>query len=91
MTDLIDLERRVTALEAAQKETVETQTWMAATLGRIASVQDQQTRDISDLKADVTELKADMREVKADLKGLRADLPAMLAAAVREGLKDRGQ
>lgn len=89
MTDLIDIERRVTALEAAQKETAETQTWMAATLGRIASVQDQHTKDIAELKADVKELKADMREVKADLKGLRADLPAMLVEAVREGLKDR--
>jgi hypothetical protein len=55
---------------------------MAATLGQIASMQDQHTRDIA-------EIKADLREVKADVKGLRADLPRMLAEAVREGLKDR--
>jgi hypothetical protein len=84
MTDIVELERRVAALEEAQRETAKTQTWMAATLGRIASVQDQHTKDIG-------ELKADMREVKADLKGLRADLPTMLAAAVREGLKGDGQ
>jgi hypothetical protein len=82
MTDIIELERRVAAPEAAQKETAETQTWMAANLGRIASVQDQHTKGIA-------ELKADMRELKADMKGLRADLPAMLADAVREGLKRR--
>jgi hypothetical protein len=80
MTTIDELERRVVALETAQKETAKTQTWMASTLGRIASVQDQHTVAIA-------ELQADMREVKADLKGLRADLPAMLADAVREGLK----
>lgn len=96
MTDIIDLERRVAALEAAQRETAKTQTWMASTLGRIASVQDQHTvaiaalqTDVTELKADVGELKADVRAVKADMKGLRADLPAMLVDAVREGLKGR--
>jgi seryl-tRNA synthetase len=94
MTDLLDLERRDAALEAAQRETAKTQTWMASTLGRIASVQDQHTvaiaeltSDVGELKSDVGELKAGMREVKADLKSLRADLPAMLADAVREGMK----
>ena len=53
MTDIVDLERRVTALEAAQKQTAETQTWMAATLGRIASVQDQHTKDIGELKEEL--------------------------------------
>lgn len=101
MTTMEELDRRVSALEAAQRETAKTQTWMASTLGRIASVQDQHTVAITALQADVGELKADvkglrtdvnglqadMREVKADLKGLRTDLPAMLAEAVREGLK----
>lgn len=82
MTTIDELERRVSALETAQKETANTQTWVASTLGRIASVQDQHT-------AAIAELQADMREVKTDLRGLRADLPAMLADAVREGLKPR--
>ena len=96
MTDIFDLERRVAALEAAQRETAKTQTWMASTLGRIASVQDQHTvaiaalqTDVREVKADMQELQADMREVKADVKGLRADLPAMLADAVRDGMKGR--
>jgi hypothetical protein len=84
MTDLIDLERRVTALEAAQKETAETQTWMAATLGRIAAVQDTQGRTLEDHTQRLD-------RIEADLKGLRGDLPTMLAEAVREGLKDKGQ
>lgn len=82
MTDLIDLERRVAALEAAQKETAQTQEWMAGTLGRIAAVQDRHT-------ASLTDHTKRLDRIEADLKGLRADLPAMLAEAVREGLKDR--
>jgi seryl-tRNA synthetase len=96
MATMEDLERRVAALEAAQRETAKTQTWMASTLGRIASVQDQHTAaiaalqtDVTELKVDVGELKADMRGVRADLRGLRSDLPVMLAEAVREGLKGR--
>jgi hypothetical protein len=80
MSTLEELELRVSALEAAQKETTQTQQWMAATLGRIAFVQDQHT-------AKTGELLADVRELQADLKGQRADLPALLAEAVREGLK----
>ena len=82
MATIDELESRVSALEAAQRETARTQTWMASTLGRIASVQDQHTTAIADLQSD-------MNEVKADLRGLRSDLPSMLAEAVREGLKGR--
>ena len=81
MTTMEDLERRVSALETAQKETAKTQTWMASTLGRIASVQDQHTVAIAELQADV-------REVKADLKGLRNDLPAIIADTMREVLRE---
>lgn len=85
MTTMEDLERRVSALETAQKETAKTQTWMASTLGRIASVQDQHTVAIAELQADV-------REVKADLKGLRNDLPAIIADTMREVLREhRGE
>jgi hypothetical protein len=82
MTTMEDLERRVSALETAQKETAKTQTWMASTLGRIASVQDQHTVAIAELQADV-------REVKADLKGLRNDLPAIIADTMREVLREQ--
>ena len=82
VTTIEELERRVSALETAQRETVKTQKWMAETLGRIAFVQDEHTKDIAELKADV-------REVKADLKGLRKDLPSIVADALREVLKER--
>ena len=75
MTTIDELERRVSALETAQKETAKTQTWMAGTLGRIAAVQDEHTQRLD--------------RIETDLKGLRTDLPAMLAEAVREGLKPR--
>lgn len=80
MTTVEDLERRVSALETAQKETAKTQTWMAATLGHIAAVQDEHTQRLD-------RIESDLRTVKSDLKCLRADLPAMLAEAVREGLQ----
>jgi hypothetical protein len=48
--DIIDLERRVSALEKAQKETAETQTWMASTLGRIAAVQDDHTQRLENIE-----------------------------------------
>jgi len=73
MADLAELERRVTALEAAQRETAETQTWMASTLGRIASVQDEHT--------------ARLDRIEGEISSLRRDLPGMLADAVREGIK----
>jgi hypothetical protein len=88
MTTMEDLERRVSALETAQKETAKTQTWMASTLGRIASVQDQHTVAIAELQGDMREVKADMREVKADIKGLRDDLPSIIAETMREVLRE---
>jgi archaellum component FlaC len=94
MTTIEELERRVTALEVAQKETAKTQTWMASTLGRIASVQDQHTVAIGELKSDIKRLdakvervEADVSGLKADLVGLREELPGMLAEAVREGMR----
>jgi hypothetical protein len=87
MTTIDELERRVEALETAQKRTAETQDWMAATLGRMAFVQDEHTKTFKDHTTRLDRIEADVREVKADVKGLRADLPVMLADAVREGLK----
>jgi len=55
---------------------------MAATLGRIAAVQDRHTTTLRDH----TER---LDRIEADFKGLRNDLPAIVAAAVREGLKER--
>lgn len=79
MTLIEDLERRVSALETAQKETAKTQTWMASTLGRIASVQDQHTAAIAELQADMHDVKGDLRGVKIDLRGVKADLEGVKA------------
>jgi seryl-tRNA synthetase len=89
MATIEELERRVIALETAQRQTTETQEWMASTLGRIAAVQDRHSKAIAELQSDVREVKADVRAVKADLKGLRNDLPAIVAGAVREVLSER--
>jgi hypothetical protein len=43
-----DLDRRVTTLEHAQNETVETLRWAAATLGQMKAVQDDHTRRLND-------------------------------------------
>ena len=45
---LEDLDRRTTALEHAQNETVETLRWAAATLGQMKAVQDDHTRRLDD-------------------------------------------
>jgi hypothetical protein len=82
MTDIADLERRVTALEAAQKHTAETQEWMASTLGRIAAVQDRHTEILSNHTQRLD-------RIEGDLKGLRRDLPSIVAEAMREVLKER--
>lgn len=101
MTTMEELDRRVSALEAAQKHTAETREWMAATLGQIAAVQDRHGKildqptvaiaslraDVGVLKADAGELKASVRKVDKKIDDLAANLPAVLAEAVREGLQ----
>ena len=103
MTDITELDRRVSALEAVHYDTTQTQRWVVAKLGQMSAVQEQHSlrlervevdvqelkADMREVKADVQELKADMREVKADLKGLRADLPRIVGDVMREVLKER--
>ena len=96
MTDIADLERRVTALEAAQTETAETQTWMASTLGRIAAVQDEHTRHLVQIvsRLDKIDTRFDKIEnrlgkVETEITSFRRDLPSIVADAVREGMKER--
>jgi hypothetical protein len=84
MVDLIDLERRVAALEAANNEHVKTLNWVVGTLGRVAA-------DVSSVKEDTKALRENMasmdRRLTDDIAALRRDLPGMLTEAVREGLK----
>jgi len=88
MADLLDLERRVIALEAASQENTKTLNWVVGTLGRLAADVSMVKEDVKALRSDTDELKADMREVKADIKGLRRDLPAMMAETMREVLRE---
>jgi seryl-tRNA synthetase len=96
VTDITELERRVSALEAVHYDTNQTQRWVVAKLGEMSAVQEQHSLrlervegDVQELKADVREVKADVRELKADLKGLRADLPRIIGDVMREVLKER--
>lgn len=81
MTDIAELERRVSALEAAQNDTTQTLRWVVTKLGKISAVQDEHTLRLERVESDV-------REVKADLKGLRNDLPSIVGEAMREALRD---
>jgi len=98
VTDIADLERRVAALEAAQNETTESQRWMAATLGRIAAVQDEHTMQLKRLGGRLDNVdsrldKVDSRldRVEGEMKSMREDikaLPSILAETMREVLRD---
>jgi len=102
MTDLEDLERRVAALEKAQRETRQSQEWMAGTLGRIAAVQDDHTNVLNDhtrvlndhtqrldrIEGRLDGVETRLGRVEADLKGLRQDLPGIVGDAVRAALRE---
>lgn len=81
MADILDLERRVTALEAAQNDTTQTLRWTVAKLGRISAVQDEHTLRLERIESDVA-------AIKTDLSGLRRDLPGIISDAMREVLKE---
>ena len=89
MTTIEELERRVQALETAQKQTAETQEWMAATLGRIAAVQDGHIKTLKDHTQRLDRIEIDVREVKTDIKSLRNDLPGIIAETMREVLREQ--
>jgi hypothetical protein len=76
MTELLDLTRRVEALEAAQHDTTQTLRWVVAKLGRMSAVQEEHGLQLERLQADMT--------------SLRRDLPSIVADAVRDALKERG-
>jgi hypothetical protein len=89
MAELIDLERRVGALEVAQNDTTQTLRWVVAKLGTMSAVQEEHTLRLEKIEADVSVLKADMSTVKADIAGLRQEMPGIVAEAMREVLKER--
>lgn len=96
MTTLEELDQRVSALEKAQKETAETQRWMASTLGRIAFVQDEHTATLADhskrlerIEGRLDSVEGGLRRVEKKVDDLAANMPSIVAEAVREVLKER--
>ena len=82
MPTLEDLDRRVSALEAAQNDTTETLRWVVAKLGRVSAVQDEHT-----LRLERLETKVDRLETKFDRLGSKVDaLPRVMAEVVREAI-----
>lgn len=75
MTDIAELERRVTALEAYQRDTTETLRWVVAKLGRISAVQEEHGLRLE--------------RIETDIRNLRRDFPGMIADTMREVLKER--
>lgn len=81
MTDIAELERRVSALEAAQYDTTETLRWVVAKLGRISAVQEEHGLRLERIEGDV-------RLVSRKLDDLAKTLPRMIAEAMRDVLKE---
>ena len=75
MPTLEDLDRRVSALEAAQNDTTETLRWVVAKLGRVSAVQDEHT-----LRLERLDTKFDRLESKVDA------LPRVIAEVVRDAV-----
>jgi uncharacterized coiled-coil protein SlyX len=75
-----DLERRVSALEAAQNDTTQTLRWVVAKLGKMSATLDEHTLQLERL-----DVRMDRLEQKVDA------LPSAIADTMREVLKERGQ
>jgi hypothetical protein len=96
MTELIELTRRVDALEVAQNDTTQTLRWVVAKLGRIAAIQEEHTLrlDRIDARLDGFESRLDRIEIRLDrveskIDVLTATLPTMIADTMREVLKQQ--
>jgi hypothetical protein len=87
---LEDLDRRVTALERAQGETVDSLRWAVAKLGRVQAVQDEHTLRLERVETTLGEhtVRLERLETKVDrmerkIDGLIEALPGIVAEAVR--------
>jgi hypothetical protein len=87
---LEDLDRRATALEAAQGDTTQTLRWVVAKLGRMQAVQDEHTLRLERVEAKVDGLdtrlgnvETRLGNVERKLDGLIETLPGIVADAVR--------
>jgi chromosome segregation ATPase len=74
MTAIADLERRVTALEAAQNDTTQTLRWVVARLGRMSAVQDEHTLRLERIEGDVKRIEGDVKRIEAQVSRIEADV-----------------
>ncbi len=103
MTDIDELERRVTALEAFQKDTAETLRWVVAKLGRISAIQDEHTLRLDRIDARLDKIDTRLDKIDARLDkvesqldrltrhfcSLREELPGMIADIMRDVLSEK--
>lgn len=89
MTDIAELERRVTALEAAQNDTTQTLRWVVAKLGRIAAVQEEHTLRLDRIESRLDKVEAKLDRLQSDFCGFREELPGMIADIMREVLAEK--
>lgn len=80
MTDLAELERRVSVLETAQIDNTRTLNWVVGTIGRMAA-------DISVVKEDVRVVRSDIDRLRLEFNEFRREFPAIVAETMREVLR----
>jgi hypothetical protein len=79
-----DLDRRATALEHAQNETVETLRWAAATLGQMKAVQDDHTRRLNDHTQRLERIETTLGDHSQRLDRLEAKVDAIPRAVAEQ-------
>jgi chaperonin cofactor prefoldin len=78
---LEDLDRRATALEAAQGDSTQTLRWVVAKLGRIQAVQDEHTLRLERLETKVDALDGRMTVVESKLDALPRAIAELIDAS----------
>jgi chromosome segregation ATPase len=74
---LEDLDRRVTALEAAQGDTTQTLRWVVAKLGRIQAVQDEHTLRLERVETQLERVETRLERVETRLDSVESKLDAL--------------
>jgi septal ring factor EnvC (AmiA/AmiB activator) len=78
---LEDLDRRVTALEAAQGDTTQTLRWVVAKLGRIQAVQDEHTLRLERVEIRLERVETRLDSVEAKLDALPRAIAELIEAS----------
>jgi hypothetical protein len=82
MTDIVELERRVAALEATQNDTTQTLRWVVSKLGTMAAVQAEHTLRLDRIENDLSGL-------RGEFGGFKREFPKIVADTMREVLKEQ--